>query len=56
MPIMSKPDIQIRVDGRVLSMKHGISLMEALVAAGFLLRSDCGGRVSSFDRSMGSPF
>jgi uncharacterized 2Fe-2S/4Fe-4S cluster protein (DUF4445 family) len=44
MPIMSKPDIQIRVDGRVLSMKHGISLMEALVAAGFLLRSDCGGR------------
>jgi len=44
MQIMSKPDINIRVEGRVLSVKHGISLMEALVAAGFLLRSDCGGR------------
>jgi uncharacterized 2Fe-2S/4Fe-4S cluster protein (DUF4445 family) len=44
MPIMNTPDVHIRIDGRILSAKHGISLMEALVSAGFLLRSDCGGR------------
>jgi uncharacterized 2Fe-2S/4Fe-4S cluster protein (DUF4445 family) len=42
--LMSQPNVQLTVDGRVLSVKHGISLMEALVSAGFLLRSDCGGR------------
>jgi uncharacterized 2Fe-2S/4Fe-4S cluster protein (DUF4445 family) len=42
--IMSKPNVHISVEGRVLSVKHGISLMEALVSAGLLLRSDCGGR------------
>jgi uncharacterized 2Fe-2S/4Fe-4S cluster protein (DUF4445 family) len=44
MQIMGTPNAHIRVDGRILSVKHGISLMEALVSAGFLLRSDCGGR------------
>jgi uncharacterized 2Fe-2S/4Fe-4S cluster protein (DUF4445 family) len=41
---MSRPNVHIRIEGRILSVRHGISLMEALVSAGLLLRSDCGGR------------
>jgi uncharacterized 2Fe-2S/4Fe-4S cluster protein (DUF4445 family) len=36
--------IEIRVDDRIIRAEKGASLLEAMVAAGLLLRSDCGGR------------
>ncbi|HEX5681680.1 MAG TPA: 2Fe-2S iron-sulfur cluster-binding protein, partial [Desulfobacterales bacterium] len=36
--------LEIRVDDRTIRAEKGASLLEAMVAAGLLLRSDCGGR------------
>jgi uncharacterized 2Fe-2S/4Fe-4S cluster protein (DUF4445 family) len=36
--------IELRVDDRIIRAEKGVSLLEAMVAAGLLLRSDCGGR------------
>ncbi|MCU0560373.1 MAG: ASKHA domain-containing protein [Desulfobacterales bacterium] len=36
--------VEIRLGGRSIVVEKGANLMEALVAAGVLLRSDCGGR------------
>lgn len=41
---MSTNNVRIRLDRRIISAAPGISLMEAMVSAGLLLRSDCGGR------------
>ena len=36
--------LEIRIDDRTIRAQKGASLLEAMVAAGLLLRSDCGGR------------
>jgi uncharacterized 2Fe-2S/4Fe-4S cluster protein (DUF4445 family) len=41
---MDSSILQIRVDDRTIRAEKGASLLEAMVAAGLLLRSDCGGR------------
>ena len=41
---MSTTGVRIHVGRRIITAARGISLMEALVSAGLLLRSDCGGR------------
>ena len=41
---MDTNNVHIQVDGRIITAARGISLMEAMVSAGLLLRSDCGGR------------
>lgn len=41
---MGEDRVRIRIGGRSISSENGANLMEALVAAGVLLRSDCGGR------------
>jgi uncharacterized 2Fe-2S/4Fe-4S cluster protein (DUF4445 family) len=41
---MDSSTIEIRVDDRTIHAEKGVSLLEAMVAAGLLLRSDCGGR------------
>jgi uncharacterized 2Fe-2S/4Fe-4S cluster protein (DUF4445 family) len=38
------PSVRLTIGGRSLIIPQGISVMEALVASGILLRSDCGGR------------
>ena len=44
MQTMNKPSVHIHVDDQVIDVQQGVSLMEALVSTGLLLRSDCGGR------------
>jgi uncharacterized 2Fe-2S/4Fe-4S cluster protein (DUF4445 family) len=41
---MGEDRVRIRIGGRSIAAEKGANLMEALVAAGVLLRSDCGGR------------
>ena len=41
---MDSGTLKIRVDDRTIRAEKGVSLLEAMVAAGLLLRSDCGGR------------
>jgi uncharacterized 2Fe-2S/4Fe-4S cluster protein (DUF4445 family) len=41
---MSTDHVRIQVDRRMITAARDISLMEAMVSAGLLLRSDCGGR------------
>ncbi len=41
---MNTPRARIRINGQAIRIEPGVSLMEALVSAGLLLRSDCGGR------------
>jgi uncharacterized 2Fe-2S/4Fe-4S cluster protein (DUF4445 family) len=41
---MSTNNARIHVDRRMITAAPGIRLMEAMVSAGLLLRSDCGGR------------
>ncbi|MCU0539004.1 MAG: 2Fe-2S iron-sulfur cluster-binding protein, partial [Desulfobacterales bacterium] len=41
---MADDAVEIRFGGRHIRAQKGIPLMEALVAAGVMLRSDCGGR------------
>jgi uncharacterized 2Fe-2S/4Fe-4S cluster protein (DUF4445 family) len=41
---MAKDRVQITIGDRRIDAEKGASLMEALVAAGVMLRSDCGGR------------
>lgn len=41
---MGEERVRIGIDGRSIAADKGANLMEALVAAGVLLRSDCGGR------------
>jgi uncharacterized 2Fe-2S/4Fe-4S cluster protein (DUF4445 family) len=40
---MSKGVVRISIGGRKVDVEKGINLMEAMVSAGFMLRSDCGG-------------
>ncbi len=41
---MDEERVWIRIGGRNIAAEKGANLMEALAAAGVLLRSDCGGR------------
>jgi uncharacterized 2Fe-2S/4Fe-4S cluster protein (DUF4445 family) len=41
---MGEKSVQITIDNRTICVEKGSGLMEALVAAGVMLRSDCGGR------------
>jgi uncharacterized 2Fe-2S/4Fe-4S cluster protein (DUF4445 family) len=41
---MSTDPVRIHVDRRMITAAPGIRLMEAMVSAGLLLRSDCGGK------------
>jgi uncharacterized 2Fe-2S/4Fe-4S cluster protein (DUF4445 family) len=41
---MSTTSVRIHIDRRIIPATPGASLMEAMVSAGLLLRSDCGGR------------
>jgi len=41
---MSKDRVQINIDHRLVSVEKGVTLLEAMVSAGVLVRSDCGGR------------
>ncbi|TFG44485.1 MAG: DUF4445 domain-containing protein, partial [Syntrophobacterales bacterium] len=36
--------VQIRIDNQAVTVAKGLNLMEAMVSAGHLLRSDCGGK------------
>ena len=36
--------VEIHIDGQTFTTKKGVSLLESMVSAGVLLRSDCGGR------------
>lgn len=41
---MSKDKVQIHIDRQTIATQKGVALMESMVSAGVLLRSDCGGR------------
>lgn len=41
---MNEDLIRIRIDHRFVSAERGANLMEALIAAGVMIRADCGGR------------
>jgi uncharacterized 2Fe-2S/4Fe-4S cluster protein (DUF4445 family) len=36
--------VEIHIDGQTITTRRGLTLMESMVSAGVLLRSDCGGR------------
>jgi uncharacterized 2Fe-2S/4Fe-4S cluster protein (DUF4445 family) len=41
---MDSNKVQVRIENQTIRAEKGASLLEAMVAAGLLLRSDCGGR------------
>jgi len=41
---MAKNGVEIKIDDRIIEVEKGAILMEVLIAAGIMLRTDCGGR------------